>query len=281
VHALPWRLPAPIAREAVVRLSARQVAVVGGLRPDDTSSGASYTLDLSTGHAHRGPSLPVPVHDTAGAFVGGHLLVIGGGNAAEQAVVQARSGSSWGVVGHLPAGRSDLAAVVTGGRVVVVGGYDGTTPALGDVLSSRDGVHWQRLGRLRVPVRYPGVAVWHGAAWVFGGERAGVMVWAVQRISLRTGRVSVIARLPRPLGHEAAVLLGDRILVVGGRIAENRLTSRMWWFDPAAHRFSPAGRLPHRLADTAVVQGHDVAWLVGGETPGFSSRVLMVASARH
>ena len=280
MHALPWRLPAPIAREAVVRLSGRQAAVVGGLRPDDTSSGSSYTLDLSTGHAHRGPSLPVPVHDTAGASVGGHLLVIGGGNAAEQAVVQAWSGSSWGIAGHLPAARSDLAAVVTGGRVVVVGGYDGTTPALGVVLSSREGVHWRRLGRLRVPVRYPGVAVWHGAVWVFGGERGGVMVRAVQRISLRTGRVSVVARLPRPLGHEAVAVIGDRLLLAGGRTSASTLTSQMWWFDPGAPRFAPAGRLPHRLADTAVVQGHGVAWLVGGETPGFSSRVLKMALAR-
>jgi hypothetical protein len=187
VHVLPWRLPAPIAREAVVRLSGRQAEVVGGLRPGDTSSGSSYTLDLSTGRPHRGPSLPVPVHDTAGAFVGGRLLVIGGGNAAEQAVVQAWTGSSWRVVGQLPQPRSDLAAVVSGGRVVVVGGYDGATTALGDVLASRDGVHWHRLGRLPVPVRYPGVAAWHRAVWVFGGERGGVMVRAVQRVSLQTG----------------------------------------------------------------------------------------------
>lgn len=53
----------------------------------------------------------------------------------------------------------------------------------------------------------------------------------------------------------------------------------MWWFDPHTHRFTPAGRLPHRLADTAVVQGRDRAWLVGGETPRSSNRVLEVARA--
>lgn len=280
MHVLPWRLPAPIAREAVVRLSGRQATVAGGLRPGDMSSRSSYTLDLATGHTHRRPSLPVPVHDTAGAFVGGHVLVIGGGNAAEQAAVQAWSGSSWRVVGHLPQPRSDLAAVVSGGRVVVVGGYDGTTTALGDVLSSRDGVHWHRLARLPVPVRYPGVALWHGAVWVLGGERGGAMVRAVQRVSLRTGASRVVARLLRPVGHEAVAVLGGRMLVAGGRTSASTLTRRMWWFDPRARRFTSAGRLPHRLADSAVVLGDHVAWLVGGETPGFSSQVLRLGLVR-
>jgi hypothetical protein len=70
------------------------------------------------------------------------------------------------------------------------------------------------------------------------------------------------------------VLLGGRVLVAGGRTSADALTARMWWFDPATRRFRPAGRLPHRLADTAVVQGHGIAWLVGGETPAFSARVL-------
>ncbi|HEU4566911.1 MAG TPA: kelch repeat-containing protein [Marmoricola sp.] len=77
----------------------------------------------------------------------------------------------------------------------------------------------------------------------------------------------------------AVAVLGRRILLAGGRTGPDTLTSRMWWFDPHTHRFTPAGRLPHRLADTAVVQGRDRAWLVGGETPRSSNRVLEVARA--
>lgn len=277
---MPWRLPGPIAREAVLPVSRSRVLVAGGLLSGDTSSATTYTLDLASGQAHRRRPLPVPVHDTAGALVDGHLVVIGGGNAAEQSVVQARTGRAWTTVGHLPQPRSDLAAVVTGGRVLVIGGYDGATPALGNVLSSRDGVHWQRVARLRQPVRYAGVAVLGDAVWVFGGERNGVMVPTVQRISLRSGLVRVVGRLPHPVGHEAAAVLGGRILLAGGRTSADALTSRMWWFDPATRRFAAAGRLPHRLADSAVVQGQNTAWLVGGETPGFSAQVLKIRLAR-
>ncbi|HET8604479.1 MAG TPA: hypothetical protein VFM09_11160 [Marmoricola sp.] len=276
---LPWHLPGPLAREAVVPLTGSRVEVAGGLLPDDTSSAATYTLDLASGQVQHGPALPVPVHDTAGASLGGHPVVLGGGNAAEQAVVQARSGHGWRVEGRLPTARSDLATVTLGGRVLVIGGYDGVTPALGDVLASRDGRHWSRVARLPVPVRYPGVAVSGGAVWVLGGERNGAEVSVVQRIDPATGRARVVGHLPHALGHEAVVALGRRLLVAGGRTSASTLTARMWWFDPATHRFHRAGRLPQRLADTAVVQGRGRAWLVGGETPTYSTRVLELSLA--
>lgn len=280
VQAEPWRLPGPIAREAVVPLTGGdRVVVAGGLLPDDTSAATTYTLDLASGQVSKGPALPVPVHDTAGALVGSRPLVLGGGNAAEQAVVQARGPRGWTIVSRLPTARSDLAAVSVGGRVLVIGGYDGTSPALADVLASRDGVHWTRIGRLPEPVRYPGVAVADGAVWVFGGERSGAEVDTVQRIDAATGQARVVGHLPHPLGHEAAVVLGSRILLAGGRTTATTLTGRMWWFDPANGRVRRAGRLPHHLADSAVVQGHDRAWLVGGETPTYSTRVLRLSLA--
>ena len=279
VRTMPWRLPGPIAREAVLPTSGVHLLVAGGLLPGDTSSATSYTLDLATGHVRRGAPLPVPVHDTAAVSIRGRAVVVGGGNAAEQAAVQARSGSRWHVAGRLPSPRSDLAAVVVGGRAIVVGGYDGTTPALGEVLTSSDAVHWSRLGRLRVPVRYPGVAVLGRDIWVFGGERSGTEVRVVQRIS-PDGRVRVVGRLPTPLGHEAAAVLGHRILVAGGRTAADTLTARMWWFDPATRRFTAAGSLPHRLADSGVAQERGAVWLVGGERPTFSAQVLKIALTR-
>ncbi|HET8562072.1 MAG TPA: hypothetical protein VFL69_16250 [Marmoricola sp.] len=279
VGAEPWHLPGPLAREAVVPLSRDRVVVAGGLLPGDTSAAATYTLDLTTGQVRNGPALPVPVHDTAGVLLGGRPLVIGGGNAAEQDVVQARGRHGWQVVSRLPTARSDLAAVGVGGRVLVIGGYDGVSPAMGPVLASRDGVHWPALGGLPEPVRYPGVAVADGAVWVFGGEVGGAEVDTVQRLDPATGQARVVGHLPHALGHEAAVVLGRRILLVGGRTSATTLTGRMWWFDPTTLRLRPAGRLAHPLADTAVVQGHLRAWLVGGETPGFSTRVLRVALA--
>ncbi len=273
---LPWRLPEPLAREAVVP-SAGAVVVAGGLTAGDQSSGSTYRLDMSDGHPTMLPDLPVPVHDVAGASSHGHALVIGGGNATEQSVVQRQAATgSWRVAAHLPSARSDLGAVTVGRRLVVVGGYDGTSPALADILLSSDGRTFRSIGRLAVPVRYPAVVASGQVVWVFGGERSAAMVDAVQRIDLASGTVRVVGRLPDALGHASACLLNGQILVLGGRTSQTTLTTAIWRFDPSTASFTRAGQLPKQLADSAVVTLRGSCYLVGGESPQFSNAVLRV-----
>ncbi len=248
--------------------------VAGGLLQGDRSSASAYALDLRDGSVMRLPDLVMPVHDTAAAWLRGRVLVVGGGNTLEQSAVQAGAKGRWRVVGKLPSPRSDLTTVRVGRRAFVVGGYDGTKVALADVLSSLDGRHWVVAASLPVPVRYPATVAANGSVWVFGGERAGVMTNAVQRIDPRTGEARVVAHLPMPLGHAVAVRLGGRLLVAGGRTSGDTVTSRMWWYRPG-HGFRPAGRLPNPLADAAALnQDEATAYLVGGETPRFSDRVI-------
>jgi hypothetical protein len=272
---LPGRLPQPVAREALAPGAVRShVVVAGGLLNGDISSRATYRLDLRTGRSRGLPDLATAVHDTAGSVVAGRPLVIGGGNATEQSVVQERGRAGWHAAGHLPVPRSDLTAVSYHGRTFVLGGYDGRSPALADVLATGDGRRWRTVARLPVPVRYAAVARFGGTLWVFGGEVNGTMVRVVQRIDLRTGGTRVAGRLPGPLGHSVAVRLGDRVLLIGGRTDSRTVTSRMWWFRPGSPRFTAAGHLPTPLADTAVVETGGTAYLVGGERPALSDRVL-------
>ncbi|MGH3472435.1 MAG: Kelch repeat-containing protein [Nocardioidaceae bacterium] len=272
----PWSLRQPVGREAAVAVPGG-IVVAGGLVAGDQSTAAAWQVDLHTATVTALPDLPVPVHDVGGALLQGDPMVFGGGNATEQDVVQRQTaGSRWRVVGHLPAARSDLVAARVGRRVVLIGGYNGSTQALADILASYDGRQFRVIGRLAVPVRYAAVAVADGGIWVFGGERSGAMVDVVQRINARTGRARVVAHLPAPLGHAAAVRLGQRILIAGGRPSSDTVTARLWWFDPGTRRFKPAGRLPYPLADTAVATTPVGTYLVGGETPGVTRRVLLV-----
>ena len=274
VKQLRWRLPQPLAREALVGTDPAHLVVAGGLVGADSSTADAFTLDLLTGRHTALPAMPVPVHDTAGALVGGRGIVVGGGNASEQSVVQARHGNGWRVLGHLPGARSDLTTAVVDGTAYVLGGYDGTVAALPDVLASTDGRHWKVVSTMAVPVRYTATAVLGGQVWMFGGESNHAMLRAVQRFDPATGKDRVVARLPRGLGHACAVPLGSRILLVGGRTGTDTLTDAMWWFDPATKTFTRAGRLPIPLADSAVLVRGNTAWLVGGETPAHSDRVV-------
>ena len=276
VRTLPWRLPKPVGREAVVAVGSRLV-VAGGLVAGDQSTATAYRLDPTNGHVQPLRNLAVPVHDTAGVLLGRLPVVIGGGNTREQDVVQVRRPGGWTVAGHLPQTRSDLSAFSVDGRVLVLGGYDAVTPAVASVLASRDGVSWKVIGTLPVPVRYAAGVVQGGTIWLFGGERSGVQQGAVQRIDPATGRARVVAHLPHPLGHASAVALGSRILLMGGRTGSTSTTSQMWWFDPATRRFTRAGKLPVPLTDASVDVVGGVGYVVGGESPGVTDRVLSVS----
>jgi N-acetylneuraminic acid mutarotase len=270
-----WHLPQPLAREVVVRAGSHAAVVAGGLIAGDVSTARSYRLDVTTGRWSPLPALSVPVHDAAGADLAGLPIVLGGGNASEQAGVQRLQGGGWRVVSHLPTARSDLSALTVGGRLLVFGGYDGIQ-SQPEILSSADGRSFTPIGRLPVPVRYAAVATVAGSVWVLGGESNGRMLDAVQRIDPRTGGAKLVARLPRPLGDAVAVPVAGRILVAGGRTGPDTLTAKMWWFDPSTLRFRAAGRLPMPLADAGVLPTHKGADLLGGETPALSGRIIRI-----
>jgi len=113
--------------------------VAGGLLAGDVSTDRVVRVDLGSGAVRAMAPLAVPVHDVAGGLAGGTPLVVGGGNATEQDVVQALGPGGWSVVGHLPTSRSDLSTVALRRSVLVVGGYDGVGTPTGVLSLGADG----------------------------------------------------------------------------------------------------------------------------------------------
>jgi len=277
VRRAPWRLPGPVSREAVVVGADGRITLAGGLHPGNRTTDAFYTVDPMTGRVSGRGRLVVPVHDTAGVAMPDGDWILGGGNSSEQAVVQQVTGRQARVLGRLPGARSDLVAV-GGGRACVLGGYDGSSVAVGEIDCSSDGRHWSRLGALPVPVRYPGVVRTGDTVLLFGGQRGLAMVDDVQQVSLRTGKARVVGHLPVPLGHEAAVLTPKGVWLLGGRTSSNAVTARAWSYDPSTRRFRRIRSLPYPVADAGVAVTPTATWLLGGETPNWTDRVLEVVS---
>ena len=273
---LSWRLPGPLSR-AVAMTDGRRVLLAGGLQPGDHSTDQVLSLDLHRGVVGPAGHLAVPLHDSAGAVLSGRPTVIGGGGTTELDDVQRRDPHGrWRVVAHLPGARSDLAVVATGAGGLVLGGYDGrATPA--SILRTADGRRFDVAGRLPRGLRYSGVTVANGVVWILGGEVGGSELDEVLRLDPRTGGVQRVGRLPRPLGHEAVVPVGDRLLVMGGRTSPDAVTDRMWWYDTRTGAWTRAGRLPYPVADAPWVTRGTHAYLFGGETPGFTGRVTRVS----
>ena len=270
---LEWRLPLAAGRQALVDLGDGSVLVAGGLVAGDSSTADVARVWPATGRTRQQPALAVPVHDTAGADVAGTPLVVGGGNATEQDVVQAYDAGTWRVVGHLPTTRSDLNVVGLGSKALVIGGYDGSAVPTPVLRLSRDG-STSSAGALATGVRYAAVARVGGAVYVLGGEVSGRELDTVQRVDLATGRTRVVARLPVATGHAMAAAVGGRVVLAGGRTAPDVQTRTVWLFDPTTARFTRAGTLPSALSDSAVWASGRHVWLLGGESPAVTDRVV-------
>ena len=256
------------------------ILVAGGLAPGDHTTDQVLSIDPRTGRIGREARLPQPVHDAAGFMVRGGPLLLGGGNGSELSGVQRRDRSGqWRTVGHLPGSRSDLSAVTVGSGGLAIGGYDGRA-ASRSVLRTDTGQRFTEVAPLVHGIRYAAVARSGGAVWVIGGEAAGAELPWIQRIDLRSHHTSVVGRWPVRLGHAAAVPVGGRILVLGGRTSPHRITDTMWWFDPSNHTITDAGRMPYPVADAALAVTRDAAYLIGGEGPDFRRDVLEIRPVR-
>lgn len=279
VAVLSATLGAPVSR-AVAIADGASVIVFGGLTASQRSADGIFRVDPVTGSATRLGVLVTPTHDAAGARVGDRWLVFGGGDQQTSSLVQSfPANGSRGkavVAGHLPAARSDLAAVTAGGTVYLVGGYDGHTLSP-DVWATTDGSSFRTVARLAVPVRYPAIVTVGDRLLVLGGETASGQSAAVQEIDPAAGTAQVVAQLPEPRGHASALVVGDRVWVLGGRVGGAPSATTVW-YDPATHSTSAGPSLPGPVADAALATAGGASYLFGGEAPASLASIIALTS---
>jgi N-acetylneuraminic acid mutarotase len=280
----PWQLPAPVSRPVVVP-DGSGFLILGGLATGDRSTDRVVRVDPATGGGGLAGTLALAVHDSAGAVLGGRDMVFAGGSYSTVSTVQEWSGGGAGrEIGHLPSGRSDLAAVTVGSTAYIVGGFDGTHMDP-EVLATSDGLTFRPVAALPVPVRYPAVGYAAGALWVFGGvtstsEGGTQETAAIQRIDPATGQASVVGHLPQAMGHATAVSLAGHVFVLGGRSGTTP-SAVIWRLNPATCSVEPAGTLPQALSDAGSVVVGSTAYLVGGEVTGPAAPLSSVVALRE
>jgi hypothetical protein len=279
IHPMTTQLPTPVSR-AVVVADGADVLIVGGLNAAKHSIINVTRFDPTAGTMRALGRLAIAVHDSAGAVLNGRVVVFGGGtDTGETDAVQAFSPADRVAsrIGHLPHPRSDHVAVVDGSRALVVGGFDGSQPAL-DILATSDGTSFDVVARLAQPVRYPAAAVVGRTLYVFGGEWTGQASSAIQAVDLTSGTTHVSGQLPGPLAHAVAVTLNDRIYLAGGRTGTAGYQNVVWAFDPTASAVHQAGRLPSPESDASATTIGSTAYLCGGEDPATRSAIVALTS---
>jgi hypothetical protein len=127
----------------------------------------------------------------------------------------------------------------------------------------------------------PGVAMVRTtqAVYMLGGTRPGpggsrLPVGSVMR---RTGggRAIRVAKLPVAVRDAAAAGVGDRLYVLGGRLAGGKPTDLIQEYDVATERSVVAGRLPMPVSGGAALALNGFVYLAGGRVSGLPTRAIV------
>ncbi|HEV2879370.1 MAG TPA: kelch repeat-containing protein [Candidatus Eremiobacteraceae bacterium] len=146
----------------------------------------------------------------------------------------------------LPSPRQDAAAVVLAGRIYLIGGFGPRNQQMDTTL------------------------VWEPQ--VVPGEPRG----EAERAGSRFGVWTYAARIPEPVDHAAAAVVGGSIYVLGGRI-ENLVTNKFWRYDAGTDTWTELPSMPiPRFGPTMQAVGERLYVIGGAISHGADATSMMV-----
>jgi len=217
------------------------------------------------------PRLPEPIRAGAGAAMKDVFVVIGGTtpSGGGRQVYAYAPGSGWRKHDPLPRRLYNHAAVSTGDRIYVLGGYDTRREELRSVYFTSPRVRgWKPSPPLPRPVHAFGAVFFRGEIWVIGGRRGERQlreVWIFNPVELRWRRGPA---LPKPMELLGATVVGDEIHAVWERTYQIYDAGEGRWRQGPAPRVArhalslfhlgdwiyAVGGCTTKLRDTAVVE---------------------------
>lgn len=174
----------------------------------------------------------------------------------------------------MPSARTEVAAAVLGGEIVVLGGFvgSGANSRRADALDVATG-SWRRLDDLPVSVDHAAAAAARGRVWVVGGygadRRPLRAAWAWDGRSWRRA-----PRPPEPRAAAAAAVAAGRLHVVGG-VGPDGLARTTLVLDLATLRWSTIPG-PQPREHLAAVAAGGLVFALGGRTGGLGTNVATV-----
>jgi hypothetical protein len=204
--------------------------------------------------------LPPGPSDAAAAVVGPTLAVIGGTGSGR--VLAGRLGGRLEPVARLSQPRAAAQAFALGGRLYVLGGEQGRTPADDLVRIDLATGRGRTVAKFVEPLAEAGVAVKGGAVYLAGGWTGEKYATAVLKFT-PPEKVDLVTRLPEGLRSPAVVLLGQTLYVAGGR-TENGLSRDLFAVDLSSGAVTRLGALPTAVEGALLVSSGTKLYLLGG-----------------
>jgi N-acetylneuraminic acid mutarotase len=280
---------APTKRTEVVAAAVRgKIYLLGGFAEPALDNLTSLTVsDLVTEYdpatdrwSPRAP-LPIGLHHAGAATVGNKLYVIGGFTTSFFSVWQPvaslfiydPAADRWTEGAPMPTRRGALAVAELDGKLVAIGGYDGTGNSASVEVYDPAGDRWSKRAPLPTPRDHLAAVSLGGKLYTFGGRLQrdyGRNLAVTEVYDPSTDRWTKAADLPTPRSGITAGALKEIIYVLGGEAPEGTFRTNEA-YDPAADRWRTMAPMPtgrHGLG-SAVVNGR-LYVLSGGPTPGGS-----------
>ncbi len=208
-------------------------AAIGGRVWTFADSGRAWSYDPADGALTEHQPMPEPRRRFAAAAAHGKVYLVGGVDHQDEKVAATLEYDpgldAWSWRREMPTPRCDLALVEADGKLHAVGGLRDL--AFLEIVSRRHEVydplvdHWDRRRALPTARYALCAAAGRQGIFAFGGRRRWFLRWLGQTISAINEEylpgVDRWARRPNPMptprSHAGAAVIGDAVLVVGGR----------------------------------------------------------------
>ena len=189
--------------------------------------------------------------------------------------VAAAAAVGWRSEPPLPVARTEVAAAVSGGEIMVAGGYlrDGSTTARVDLYQPIRRT-WRQGPDLPAPVNHAAAASLSGRAVVVGGY--GTEGPTRTAVALEGGRWMRLPALPYARAAASAVALNGKLYVVGG-VTNGGLARSMLMYAPRTARWTQLpGPTPRQHLAAAAADGR--VYAIAGRSAGYDTNVALVES---
>jgi hypothetical protein len=114
---------------------------------------------------------------------------------------------------------------------------------------------------------------------IAGGQTSTGLSTAVYAFDPASGRVALLARLPAPVAHAAAIVRGSTLYVVGGTDATGAPIGAISAINLSTHAVAQLARATSSRADAASAQLGATTFLIGGRSSHTLATVLEIGGA--
>ena len=270
-------LPHPTYQAAAAALDGK-IYVIGGQQTRRTVQ----ILDLSNNTWSQGPELSCKRYSAAAAVVGSRLYVAGGVDASGSILSsmecwspQSAQACSWGPDSGQR--RSHHAAVELEGKLVLLGGHDGSQFLTHVQRFDAGSQRWEQLPPLRERKKGLAAAVLGGKLFAVGGYNGGNPLSSVEVFDPADGGWSPGPSLGRARDCHAAAAVAGRLYVIGGDSSDTRHSTEVFEESAGSWAEGPALKHPREFSAAAVWDG--TLYVLGGEDSQSRTSVEVLPSA--